>query len=59
MCTGACLLYKVKRVIIGENSTFLGGEELLRQRGLEVVNLKNAECEKLMADFIKAKPEVW
>ena len=59
MCTGACILYKVKRVVIGENKTFVGGEEYLKQRGVEVVVLQNAECEGLMRTFIKEKPDVW
>lgn len=59
MCTGACLLYKISRVVIGENETFLGGEEYLKQRGVEVVVLKNGECKKLMEDFIRTRPEVW
>jgi cytosine/creatinine deaminase len=59
MCTGACVMYKVKRVVIGENKTFLGGEAYLRSRGIEVVVLQNDECEKLMAKFIKDHPEDW
>ncbi|OCL14382.1 cytosine deaminase [Glonium stellatum] len=59
MCTGACIMYKVKRVVIGENSTFVGGEDYLKQRGIEVVVLKNAECEELMKKFIKEKPGDW
>ncbi|KAK4954425.1 Cytosine deaminase [Elasticomyces elasticus] len=59
MCTGACLLYKVSRVVMGENNTFVGGDELLKQRGVEVVNLKNAECEGLMKKFIDDHPEDW
>jgi len=59
MCTGACVLYKVARVVIGENHTFVGGEAYLKQRGIEVAVIQNAECEKLMQDFIKEKPEVW
>ena len=59
MCTGACLLYKVKRVVIGENKTFVGGEELLTERGVEVVVLQNDECFELMKRFIKEKPELW
>jgi len=59
MCTGACILYKVKRVVLGENNTFVGGEDYLRQRGIEVVNVKSAECEALMKDFIKKHPEDW
>lgn len=59
MCTGACILYKVSRVVMGENNTFVGGEEHLRRKGIEVINLKNAEAEQLMKDFIKAHPEDW
>ena len=59
MCTGACILYKVSRVVMGENNTFVGGEEYLKQRGIEVVNLHNAECEQLMKDFIQKHPGDW
>lgn len=59
MCTGACILYKVKRVVIGENENFVGGEELLLNRGKEVVVLDNPECKEMMAKFIKKKPELW
>ncbi|KAH0544166.1 Cytosine deaminase [Glutinoglossum americanum] len=59
MCTGACLLFGIKRVVMGENGTFIGGEDLLRQRGVEVVNLRNSECEALMRAFIKEHPEIW
>ena len=59
MCTGAILLYKIPRVIIGENRTFLGGEELLKSRGVEVIVLDDAESYKLMQDFIIAEPTLW
>ncbi|GAB7354097.1 hypothetical protein MBLNU459_g4665t2 [Dothideomycetes sp. NU459] len=59
MCTGACILYKIKRVVLGENNTFVGGEDYLKQRGVEVVNVKSAECEALMTKFIKEHPEDW
>lgn len=59
MCTGACLLYKVARVVIGENQTFMGGEDYLRARGVEVVVLDDKKCKDLMAKFIEEKPEVW
>lgn len=59
MCTGAILLYKIPRVVIGENRTFLGGEDLLRARGVEVVVLDDAECADLMRRFIAAHPDVW
>jgi len=52
MCTGACILYKVKRVVIGENRNFVGGEEYLKSRGVEVVVLDNEECMQLMEKII-------
>jgi creatinine deaminase len=58
MCTGAILLYKIGRVVIGENKTFLGGEELLKKEGVEVVVIDSMECENLMRQFISANPEV-
>jgi len=57
--TGACILYGISRVVIGENNTFLGGESYLKQRGIEVINLENKECQDLMERFIAEKPEVW
>jgi len=59
MCTGAILLYKIPRVVIGENKTFMGEEDLLRSRGVEVIVLDNQECKDLMKKFIKEKPEEW
>ncbi|AOE87190.1 nucleoside deaminase [Pseudomonas sp. TCU-HL1] len=59
MCSGAILLYGISRVVIGENRTFLGEEELLRSRGVQLEVLQDAECVKLMEDFIKARPELW
>jgi len=59
MCTGAILLYKIPRVLIGENHTFLGAEDLLRAHGVEVVVLDDAECADLMRRFIAAHPDVW
>jgi cytosine/creatinine deaminase len=59
MCTGAILLYGIPRVVIGENRTFLGGEDLLRARGVEVVNLDSSECKALMDEFIAAHAEIW
>ncbi|KAH6637922.1 cytidine deaminase-like protein [Boeremia exigua] len=59
MCTGACVMYKVKRVVIGENNTFKGGEEYLKSKGIEVVVLQSEECEALMQKFIKEKPGDW
>lgn len=59
MCTGACIMYKVARVVIGENRSFVGGEEYLKQRGVEVVVLENQECMGLMKKFMEEKPQVW
>ena len=59
MCTGAILLYGIPRVVVGENSTFYGGEDYLRARGVEVVVLDDAECVAMMQDFIAANPELW
>ena len=59
MCTGAILLYGIPRVVLGENRTFMGGEDLLRSRGVEVINLDSAECKALMDEFIAAHPEIW
>lgn len=59
MCTGAILLYKIPRVIIGENRTFYGGEDLLRARGVEVIVADDADCIALMTEFIAAEPALW
>ena len=59
MCTGAILLYGIPRVVIGENTTFQGNEELLRSRGVELVVLDDAECIELMRTFIAEAPELW
>ena len=59
MCTGAILMYGIPRVVVGENRTFYGGEDLLRARGVEVVVLDNDECVAMMSEFIAANPELW
>jgi cytosine deaminase len=59
MCSGAILLYEIPRVVIGENRTFLGAEDLLRARGVEVVVLDDPACVDLMTDFIARRPDVW
>lgn len=59
MCTGACVLYGVKRVVMGENETFVGGEEWLKEKGVELVNLDLDECKDLMKRFIKERPHDW
>ncbi len=59
MCSGAILLYGIPKVIIGENQTFLGDEELLRSRGVELTVVDDADCIELMTRFIAEKPELW
>ena len=59
MCSGAILLYGIPKVIVGENETFLGEEELLRSRGVEVVLAESEECKNLMRAFIRDRPELW
>ena len=59
MCSGAILLYGISRVVIGENTTFLGEEELLRSRGVEVEVLGDKACIQMMQAFIAERPELW
>ncbi len=59
MCAGAILLYGIPKVIIGENTTFLGEEALLKSRGVSVVVVHNQECKDIMTLFIKNNPELW
>jgi cytosine deaminase len=59
MCTGTILLYGISRVVLGENETFLGAEDLLLAHGVEVVNLDSHECKRMMAEFIAAEPSLW
>ena len=58
MCSGAILLYGIRRVIVGENRTFVG-EELLRSRGVSVEVLQNEECIRVMEEFIRRNPALW
>jgi len=59
MCSGTILLYGIPRVVVGENRTFLGEEELLRSRGVTVEVLQDARCQALMAQFIQEQPTLW
>jgi creatinine deaminase len=59
MCFGAILLYGIPKVIIGENKTFMGEEELLKSRGVEVEVLDDKTCIDMMTKFIKEKPNLW
>jgi cytosine deaminase len=59
MCSGAILLYRIPRVVIGENRTFAGEEDLLRSRGVQTAVLQDRICIRLMEEFISAHPELW
>ena len=59
MCTGAILLYKIPRVVVGENVTFRGPEDYLCSQGLILEILNDPTCTQLMRDFIEARPELW
>lgn len=59
MCTGACVMYKVGRVVIGENQSLIGGEEYLKHRGIEVVVLDNKDCISMMQKYIDENPKIW
>lgn len=59
MCSGAILLYGIPRIVVGENRTFMGEEELLRSRGVNVEVLQDESCITLMRDFIAARPDLW
>jgi cytosine deaminase len=59
MCTGAILLYGIPHVVIGENRTFMGEEDLLRSRGVRVDVMQDERCTAMMNAFIAAHPELW
>lgn len=59
MCSGTVLLYKIPKVVIGENRTFQGPEDYVRSRGVELVILDDPECIALMQSFIAGNPELW
>ena len=59
MCSGAIVLYKIPRVVVGENRTFLGAEDYLRANGIRVDVADNPECIELMTQFIRANPQLW
>lgn len=59
MCTGTTLLYKIRRVIIGENENFLGAEDLFAAHGVELTNLRHKACTELMARFVRERPDLW
>ena len=59
MCSGAILLYKIPRVVIGENRTFRGPEDYVRSRGVELQVVDSDECFRLMQEFIRSNPSLW
>ena len=59
MCSGAILLYRIPHVVVGENITFMGEEELLRSRGVILDILQNVRCIEMMKQFILDKPSLW
>jgi len=59
MCTGTALLFKIPRIIVGENRNFQGAEELFRRAGVSLTVLDDGECIALMRDFIAAHPDLW
>ena len=59
MCSGAVVLYKIPRLVVGENITFRGPEEYVRAQGVQVEVLQDATCVAMMREFIQARPELW
>ena len=59
MCSGTALLYDIPRIVIGENRTFRGPEDYVRSRGVQVEIVDDAECRRLMQEFIAANPDLW
>ncbi len=59
MCSGTILLYGIPKVVIGENTTFMGEEEYLESKGVEVIQMDNQECVELMEKFISEMPDLW
>jgi cytosine deaminase len=59
MCSGTALLFRIPRVVIGENQTFRGPEDYVRSRGVQVEVVQHSECVRLMTEFIREHPELW
>ncbi len=59
MCSGTALLYKIPKIVIGENKTFRGPEDYVRSRGVRLEIIQDAECIRLMEEFIKSNPKLW
>ena len=59
LCAGAVLQFGIRKIVVGESVNFAGAASLLRQRGVQVIDLHDPECVAMMADFIKARPDLW
>jgi len=59
MCSGTSILYKIPKIVIGENTTFMGAENWLQEAGVTLVHANDAECIRMMTDFITKHPELW
>ncbi len=59
MCSGAALLYKIPKIVIGENQTFRGPEDYVRSRGVQLTIVNDPECVRLMREFLAARPDLW
>jgi creatinine deaminase len=59
MCAGAVIQFGIKRVVVGESRNFLGAAELLREHGVEVVDLNDRRCQEILGGFISRRPDVW
>ena len=59
MCSGMSLLYRIPKIVIGENRTFRGPEDYVRSRGVSVEIVDDSDCVRLMEEFIRSKPELW
>ncbi len=59
MCSGAAILYRIPKIVVGENINYLGAEDLLREHGVEVSVLNDQRCVDLMSTFIRDKPDLW
>ena len=59
MCSGAAILYRIPKIVVGENLTFQGPEQYVRSRGVELVIVDDEECVALMREFIAARPDLW
>ena len=59
MCSGTAILFKIPRVVIGENQTFLGTEDWMRSRGIEIIQLNDLRCVQLMERLQREKPDLW